>query len=102
MLPTAKPLFALTAPVDGPAPCCLYQVKGRLLTGEEAVICTLEPGACPLQRERPTTAGRHTVVCLQPQGIFSDWQQEAEGCARPELVLGRATLSGKGDSNEQP
>lgn len=61
--------------VDGFTPACPYQVKGRLLTGEEAVICTLAEGACPLQVMRATTAGRHTALCTQPDGVFSDWQQ---------------------------
>jgi CBS domain-containing protein len=60
---------------DGPTPVCSYQVKGRLLTGEEAVICTLAAGACPLQVMRPTTGGRETAVCLLPTGVHCDWQQ---------------------------
>jgi CBS domain-containing protein len=63
---------------DGPIPACSYQVKGRLLTGEVAVICTLAPGACPLQAVRPTKAGGHTAVCLQPSGALSGWQQGTE------------------------
>src|SRR5215204_1001615 len=46
----------------GPVRCCGFQKEGRLLTGEEAVICTLAPGSCPLQSVQPTTAGRHTAV----------------------------------------
>ena len=46
-----------------PVPACPYQVKGRLLTGEEAVICTLAEESCPLQVLRPTTEGRHTALC---------------------------------------
>ncbi len=60
---------------DLPHPTCPYQVKGRLLTGEEAVICTLSDGSCPLQKPRPTTGGRHTYVCQQPSGVVTDWQQ---------------------------
>jgi CBS-domain-containing membrane protein len=60
---------------DDPASACSYQTKGRLLTGEEAVICTLAEGSCPLQRMRPTTQGRHTAVCLAPTGVLTDWQQ---------------------------
>jgi CBS domain-containing protein len=62
---------------DPPAPRCPYQVKGRLLTGEEAVICTLAEGGCPLQAVRPLTGGRHAAVCLWPDGVFTDWQPEA-------------------------
>jgi CBS-domain-containing membrane protein len=60
---------------DGPLPACPYLVKGRLLTGEQAMICTLAEGSCPLQEMRPTTGGRHTAVCLQPGGVLPDWQQ---------------------------
>jgi CBS domain-containing protein len=59
---------------DVPLPACPYQVKGRLLTGEQAMICTLAGGSCPLQDMRPTTGGRHTAVCLLPSGAVSDWQ----------------------------
>jgi CBS domain-containing protein len=48
-----------------------------LLTGEEAVICTLAEGGCPLQAVRPLTGGRHAAVCLWPDGVFTDWQPEA-------------------------
>lgn len=65
---------------DVPLPACPYQVKGRLLTGEgeEAVICTLAPGSCPLQEIRPTAGGRRTTVCRQPNGVLTDWQQVAQ------------------------
>lgn len=63
---------------DVPLPACPHQVKGRLLTEEEAVICTLAEGCCPLQEMRPTTSGRHTTVCRQPYGVLTDWQQAAE------------------------
>jgi CBS domain-containing protein len=63
------------APEDVPPPACPYQVKGRLLTGEDAVICTRAPGSCPLQELRPMTAGRHTAVCLLWNELVSDWQQ---------------------------
>jgi CBS domain-containing protein len=61
---------------DHAVPRCRFQVKGRLLTGEEAVICTLAEGTCPLQAVRPLTGGRHTAVCLWPDGVFTDWQPE--------------------------
>ena len=38
---------------DVPPPACPYQVKGRLLTGADAVICTRTEGSCPLQELRP-------------------------------------------------
>src|SRR5262249_44754110 len=36
-------------------------VEGRLLTGQEAVICMLAEGSCPLQRMQPSTGGRHVA-----------------------------------------
>jgi CBS domain-containing protein len=59
---------------DASPPACPYQVKGRLLTGPDAVVCTLAPGNCPLQEPRALTGGRHTAVC-QLVGVVSDWQQ---------------------------
>jgi CBS-domain-containing membrane protein len=47
---------------------CPYQTEGRLLTGEEAIICTLAEGSCPWQEVRPMTGGRHTILCLRPPG----------------------------------
>jgi CBS domain-containing protein len=44
---------------------CPYQVRGRLLTGGEAVICVLSHGSCPFQVEQPTTGGRHTSFCTR-------------------------------------
>jgi CBS domain-containing protein len=63
---------------DVPLPVCPFQIKGRLLTGEETVIRTLAEGSRPLQQVRPTTSGRHTPVCLQPSEVLTDWQQVAE------------------------
>jgi len=60
---------------DVPLPACPYQVKGRLLTGEEAVICTLFEGGCPFQEMRPTLGGGHTGICRLPCGVRSVWQQ---------------------------
>jgi CBS domain-containing protein len=60
---------------DAPVPACPYQVKGRLLTGEDAVICTRAQGSCPLQELRAMTGGRHTALCLLRGGPVSDWQQ---------------------------
>jgi CBS-domain-containing membrane protein len=65
-------------PANGSPPTCSYQVKGRLLTGEEAVICTLAEGSCPLQEMRPITDGRHVAICRQPHGVLADWQQVKE------------------------
>jgi CBS-domain-containing membrane protein len=66
-------------PEEVPPPACPYQVRGRLLTGGNAVICTRTPGSCPLQEVRPMTGGRHTAVCRMPDGLVSDWQQISGG-----------------------
>ena len=56
-------------------PACPFLERGRLLTGEEAVICTLAEGSCPWQITRPTIGGRHTSICRLPSGVVSDWQK---------------------------
>jgi CBS domain-containing protein len=61
-----------------PLPACPYLVKGRLLTGEEAMICTQAEGNCPLQVLRPTTGGRHTAVCTKPAGMRGDGRQAVD------------------------
>jgi CBS domain-containing protein len=58
---------------------CPYQVKGRLLTGAIAVICTRAQGSCHLQELRPMTGGRHTAVCMLPEGTVSDRQEVSGG-----------------------
>jgi CBS domain-containing protein len=60
-------------------PTCPYQVRGRLLTGEDAVICTRIAGSCPLQKLLPMTGGRHTTVCQLRQGAGSDWPPVSGG-----------------------
>jgi CBS domain-containing protein len=49
-----------------PTTICPFRVEGRLLTGENAVICTLGHGGCPWQTVRPLTGGRHGEVCVRP------------------------------------
>jgi CBS domain-containing protein len=66
---------------DVPPRACPYQVKGRLLTGEDAVICTRAAGSCPLQEQRAMTGGRHTTVCLLRDGLVNDWQQASGSVA---------------------
>jgi len=67
---------------DVPLPACPYQVQGRLLTGQEARICTLAKRDCPLQEMRPITGGRHTAVCqLRQSAVISDWQQVTKNLA---------------------
>jgi CBS-domain-containing membrane protein len=50
-----------------PGLACPYQVRGRLLNGDDAVICSLAHGSCTFQAEQPTTGGRHTDVCSRPE-----------------------------------
>ncbi len=57
-------------------PACPFQVKGRTLAGEEALICTLGEGNCPLQVMRPMTGGRHIAVCMQCPGAPGQPHQE--------------------------
>jgi len=87
------------APEVVPPPACPYQVKGRLLTGEDAVICTRAAGSCPLQELRPMTGGCHTAVCLLGDAPASDWQQVSGGvpasavrrCLTADSTVGAAT-----------
>jgi CBS-domain-containing membrane protein len=78
------------AAADVPSPACSYQVKGRLLTGEVAVICTRAPGSCPLQELRPMTGGRHTAVCLLRDGVVNGGPMAAgvgaAGAVRPYMT----------------
>ena len=53
--------------VVGAPVTCPYQVQGRLLNGDEALICTLSHGSCRFQSETPTTGGRHTDVCVRQE-----------------------------------
>jgi CBS domain-containing protein len=57
--------------VVDPGNACPYQIRGRLLTGDAAVICTLADGSCPFQEVQPTTAGRHTEVCMRQENEAS-------------------------------
>lgn len=59
---------------DVPLSACPFRTKGRLLTGQDAMICVLEEGSCRFQNVLPTTGGRHTSVCLLPRGEVSKWQ----------------------------
>lgn len=79
--------------VVGPVPTCPYQVRGRLLTGVEAVICTLADGSCPFQGVLPTTGGRHADVCMRqgaehpPFGTLPGYMTTAVVTARPETPV---------------
>jgi CBS domain-containing protein len=75
-----------------PPPACSYQVRGRLLTGGNAVICTQTKMSCPMQEVRPMTGGRHTIVCQLREGILNDWQEVSgdgnAGAARRFMTAG--------------
>jgi CBS-domain-containing membrane protein len=86
-------------------PACRYQVKGRLLTGEDGVICTLGEGSCPLQEVRPMKGGCHTAVCLLQGGPVSGGRAPAAvrryvtadstvGAEAPLAALARAVSEG--------
>jgi len=51
--------------IVGPVFNCPYQVRGRLLTGGEGVICILAHGSCPFQAVQPTCGGGHTGLCTR-------------------------------------
>jgi CBS domain-containing protein len=67
---------------DSPPPACPYQEKGRLLTGEEGVLCVLSEGSCPWRVEQPSTGGRHAALCLLPGGVSGAWQQALKNLPR--------------------
>jgi len=79
--------------VVGPVVACPYQVCGRLLTGDEAVICTLAGGGCPFQVAQPTTGGRHTEICIRrgtessPFGTLSCYMTKDVVTVRPAVPL---------------
>lgn len=79
--------------VVGLALSCPYQVRGRLLTGGDAVICILAHGSCPFQAERPTTAGRHQDVCVRqgtepaPFGALTRYLTTEVVTVRPDAPL---------------
>ena len=50
----------------GPGLSCPYQVRGRLLTGDEAMICILARGSCPFQADHPTIGGACMEICMRP------------------------------------
>jgi CBS domain-containing protein len=77
LLPWA--LQGAEGPEDVPPPACPYQVRGQLLTGGNAVICTQVQGSCPLQEVWPMTGGRHTALCKLREGVVSDWQEVSGG-----------------------
>jgi CBS domain-containing protein len=79
--------------VVGPALTCQYQVRGRPLTGHEAVICTLVDGSCPFQRLQPTLGGGHMGVCTRkgdehpPAATVPPYMTNDDVTVRPQTPL---------------
>jgi CBS domain-containing protein len=65
---------------------CPYQMSGRLMTGKDAILCSLAEGECPFQSMEPMTGGRHVAVCLMPHEPPSDSQQSQRRPLRDEVV----------------
>jgi len=65
---------------------CPHQTNGRLLNGQEVVICTLAGGSCSLQSMQATTGGRKAAVCLMPHDVLCDWQQAVEDAPADEAA----------------
>jgi hypothetical protein len=67
--------------VVGPGLTCPYLVRGRLLNGDEGLICILTHGSCGFQKEVPTTGGRHTDLCVRREAT------ELPFGARPSYMM---------------
>jgi CBS domain-containing protein len=76
-----------------PGRTCPYQVKGRLLSGEETMICTLADGSCLFQAVQPITGGRHTDICMRagteegPFGTVPGYMTTDPVTVRPQTPL---------------
>lgn len=81
------------ATVVGSVLACPYQVRGRLLSGGEALICTLADRSCPFQAAQSTTGGRHTDVCMRqgterlPFGTVPRYMSTDVITVRPKTLL---------------
>jgi CBS domain-containing protein len=79
--------------VVGPVLSCRYQVHARLLTGAEALVCTLAHGSCPYQEKQPTSGGRYTDLCTRqgketpPYGSVPCYLTTDVVAVRPETPL---------------
>jgi CBS domain-containing protein len=64
-----------TRPTSAPLPItCPFQAKQGTSDGNEAALCTLPPGVCPVQVERDGPAGENLIVCNQPHCVLVGWQ----------------------------
>lgn len=60
-------------PQDSLPRSCSYQTDCRLSTGEVVTLCTLPPGACPIQGKGGEDH-KEIPVCREPHSVLTDWQ----------------------------
>ena len=53
---------------------CSFQTRHRREDGREETLCTLAPGACPIQMRQEGPDGEDMVVCREPHCVPVDWQ----------------------------
>lgn len=58
---------------------CSFQKPGKTQTGEKVVVCTLPPGACPIQKKEEGARLQEVTVCTEPYGVLADWQTVESG-----------------------
>lgn len=62
-------------PASPPLPItCSFQVERCIRDGETVTLCTLPPGACPIQVKKEGPYGEELIVCSQPHCVLVDWQ----------------------------
>jgi len=62
---------------DPPVPrarTCSFQEQSGNTNRKQVVLCTLEDGACPLQRLHKSDDGQTEIHCSQPHEVLLDWQ----------------------------
>ena len=65
----------ITKPLSPQLPItCPFQLKHRILDGNEVILCTLPPGVCPIQVKQKGPEGGEMIVCSQPHCVLTDWQ----------------------------
>jgi CBS domain-containing protein len=53
---------------------CSFQTDCRLARGEVVTLCTLAPGACPVQGSKEGTGSEGLLICREPKSVLTDWQ----------------------------
>lgn len=53
---------------------CSFQAKYRAADGGSKTLCTLPPGACPVQSRMADINGSGLVTCSEPNCVLVDWQ----------------------------